>query len=72
MEAEEKIRGVLRTWNASDEVSIGIFLFLPIPSFIVVRIMCAGGCSRCDGGCARVAFFALSLVGRGRNSGRCW
>jgi hypothetical protein len=53
-------------------VSIGIFLFLPIPSFIVVRIMCAGGCSRCDGGCARVAFFALSLVGRGRNSGRCW
>ena len=68
------MRAVLRTWNASNEVSIGIFLFLPVPSFIVVRIMCARCCSRCDGGCAWVAFFALSLVGRGRNGGRgrCW
>lgn len=72
MNAGEKIREVLRTWNTSNEVSIGIFLFLPIPSFVVVRIMCAGGRSRCDGGCARVAFFPLSLVGRGRNSGRRW
>jgi hypothetical protein len=64
------IRAVPRTWNASNEVSIGIFLFLPVPSFIVVQIMCARGCSRCDGRRAWVAFFALSLVGRGRNGGR--
>lgn len=67
-----KIKAVLRTWDASNEVSIGIFLFLPVPSFIVIRIMSARGCSRCDGGCAWVAFFSLSLVGRGRNGGRCW
>ncbi len=68
-----KIRAVLSTWNASNEVSIGIFLFLPVPSFVVVRIMMgARSCSRCDGRCAWIAFFALPLVGRGRNGGRCW
>jgi hypothetical protein len=72
MEAQEKKGVVLRTWDASDEVSIGIFLFLPVPSFIVVQIMCARGCRRCDSWCTWVAFFALSLVGRGRNGGRCW
>lgn len=72
MEAQEEIGAVARTWNASNEVSIGIFLFLPVPSFIVVRIMCAWGCSRCNGGCAWVAFFAFPLVGGGRNGGRCW
>jgi hypothetical protein len=73
MEAQEKIRAVLITWNASNEVSISIFLFLPIPSLVIVRIMmCARGRSGCDGRCARVAFLALSLVERGRNGGRCW
>lgn len=73
MQAQEKIGAVLITWNASNEVSISVFLFLPIPSLIIVRIMmCARGCSRCDGRCAWVAFLTLSLVRRGRNDGRCW
>jgi hypothetical protein len=44
-------------------VSIGVFLFLPIPSLIIVQIMMrARGCSGCDGRCAWVAFLTLSLV----------
>jgi hypothetical protein len=73
MESQEKTRAILITWNASNEVSISVFLFLPIPSLIIVRIMmCARCCCGCDGRCAWVAFLTLSLVGRGRNGGRCW
>lgn len=74
MGAEEKyIRVVLLAWNASNEVSISIFLFLPVPPLIIVRIIvCARRCSGCNGRCAWVAFLALSLVERGRNGGRCW
>lgn len=74
--AEKKERamgGILSTWNALDEVSISIFLFLSIPTLIVIRIMmCSRSCSGRDCGSARIAFLALSLVGRGRNGGRCW
>lgn len=61
------------TWNAFDEVSISIFLFLSIPPVIVVRIMmCSRSCSGRDCGSARIAFFSLSLVGRGRSDRRWW
>jgi hypothetical protein len=65
--------GILSTWNALDEVSISIFLFLSIPTLIVVRIMMSSrGCSGRDCGSTGIAFLAFSLVGRGRNGGRCW
>lgn len=64
---------ILSTWNALDEVSISIFLFLSIPTLIVIRIMmCPRSRSGRDCGSAGIAFLALSLVGRGRNGGRCW
>jgi hypothetical protein len=70
---ERVMGGILSTWNAFDEVSIRVFLFLSIPPLIVVWIMmCSRGCSGCNCGSAGIAFLALSLVGRGRNGRRRW
>jgi hypothetical protein len=63
----------LSTWHTLDEMSIRVFLFLPIPPLIVVWIiMCSGGGSRCNCWSAGVTFLAFALVGQGRNGRRCW
>ncbi len=63
----------LSTWHAFDEVSIRVFLFLSIPPLIIVWIvMCSWGCSRRNCRSSGITFFALALVGRRRNGGRCW
>lgn len=71
-EMGESRGGVVSTWNAFDEVSISVFLFLSIPPFVIVWIMmCAWSCSGCNGRSAGIAFLSFSLVGGGRNGGRC-
>lgn len=70
---DRAVGGILSTWNAFDEVSIRIFLFLSIPPLIVIRIMmCSRRCSGRDRGSAGIAFLSLSLVGRGRTDRRWW
>jgi len=56
-----------------DEMSIRVFLFLPIPPLVIVWIvMCSWGSSRCNCRSSGVTFLPLALVGRGWNSRRCW
>ena len=68
-----RIKYCLSTWDTLDEMSIRIFLFLPIPPLIVVWIMvCAWGGSRCNCWSARVTFLAFAFVGKWWNGRRCW